>query len=329
MRGRSAHTPFPEDRVGKGHYHPDPEHGGSFAVKGGHFLSEDPAYFDAPFFSITKGEAMALDPQQRLVLESVYHALENAGLPLDTVSGSNTSVFVSGFNHDHLANLNTDPESTMKYKPTGTTNSLLSNRVSWFFDFKAPSVTLDTACSSSMVALHLGCQSLRARECDMSVISGVTVISFPTDIISMGHHGFLSPEGKCFSFDHRANGYARGEGVGSLVIKRLSDAINDGDTIRSVIRGIGVNQDGRTPGVSMPSSAAQESLMRKVYASARLGFEDTMMVEAHGTGTAAGDPIEAHAIARTFASRKSKIPLYVGAIKSGVGHLEGGAGVAG
>jgi acyl transferase domain-containing protein len=163
----------------------------------------------------------------------------------------------------------------------------------------------------------------------MSVISGVTMISFPTDIMSMGHHGFLSPEGKCFSFDHRADGYARGEGVGSLVVKRLSDAIRGRDTIRAVIRGIGVNQDGRTPGVSMPSSAAQESLMRKVYASAGLSFEDTMMVEAHGTGTAAGDPIEANAIARTFASRKSKIPLYVGAIKSGVGHLEGGAGVAG
>jgi acyl transferase domain-containing protein len=155
------------------------------------------------------------------------------------------------------------------------------------------------------------------------------MISFPTDIMSMGHHGFLSPEGKCFSFDHRADGYARGEGVGSLIVKRLSDAIRDGDTIRSVIRGIGVNQDGRTPGVSMPSSAAQESLMRKVYASAGLGFEDTMMVEAHGTGTAAGDPIEANALARTFAACKSKIPLYVGAIKSGIGHLEGGAGVAG
>lgn len=329
LKGRSAHTPFPADRIGQGHYHPDPEHGGSFAVKGAHFLSEDPALFDAPFFSITKGEVMALDPQQRVVLENVYHALENSGLSIHEVTGTNTSVFVSGFNHDHLAQLNTDPESTMKYKPTGTTNSLLSNRVSWFFDFKSPSVTLDTACSSSMVALHLGCQSLKSRECDMSVISGVTMISFPTDIMSMGHHGFLSQEGKSFSFDHRADGYARGEGVGSVIVKRLSDAIRDGNTIRAVIRGTGVNQDGRTPGISMPSSSAQESLMKKVYASAGLDFKDTMMVEAHGTGTAAGDPIEANAIAKTFASRKSDVPLYVGAIKSGIGHLEGGAGVAG
>ena len=329
LKGRSAHTGFPEDRIGAGHYHPDPEHGGSFAVKGAHFLSEDPAYFDAPFFNITKSEVMALDPQQRLVLENVYHSLEDAGLSVASVTGSNTSVFVSGFNHDHLANMNTDPETKLKYKPTGTTNSLLSNRVSWFFDFKAPSVTLDTACSSSMVALHLGCQSLRTKECDMSVISGVTVISFPTDILSMGHHGFLSSEGRSFSFDHRADGYARGEGVGSLVIKRLPDAIRDGNTIRAIIRGTGVNQDGRTPGISMPSSTAQEALIKKVYSSAGLEYHDTMMVEAHGTGTAAGDPLEASAIARSFASRKSTIPLHIGAIKSGIGHLEGGAGIAG
>lgn len=155
------------------------------------------------------------------------------------------------------------------------------------------------------------------------------MISFPTDITSMGHHGFLSQEGKCFSFDHRADGYARGEGVGTVIVKRLSDAIRDGNTIRAVIRGCGVNQDGRTPGISLPSSAAQESLIRSVYETAGLDFQNTMMVEAHGTGTAAGDPIEARAIARAFSSRKTDIPLFIGAIKSGIGHLEGGAGIAG
>lgn len=329
LKGRSAHTAFPADRIGGGHYHPDPEHGGSFAVKGGHFLSEDPALFDAPFFSVTKGEVMALDPQQRVVLENVYHALENAGLPIHAVSGTNTSVYVSGFNHDHLTWMNSDPESTMKYKPTGATNSLLSNRVSWFFDFKSSSVTLDTACSSSMVALHLGCQGLRTRESDMAVISGVTMISFPSDIVSMGHHGFLSQQGRCYSFDHRADGYARGEGVGSLIVKRLSDAVRDRNTIRAVIRGTGVNQDGRTPGISLPSATAQESLIRKVYSAAGLQLADTAMVEAHGTGTAAGDPIEASALARTFGASRTDTPIYVGALKSGIGHLEGGAGVAG
>ena len=155
------------------------------------------------------------------------------------------------------------------------------------------------------------------------------MISFPTDITSMGHHGFLSQDGRCFSFDHRANGYARGEGVGSVIVKRLSDAIRDGNTIRAVIRGTGVNQDGRTAGISLPSSEAQESLMRSVYRNAGLNFKDTHMVEAHGTGTAAGDPLEASAIARTFSSRGKDIPLYVGAIKSCIGHLEGGAGIAG
>lgn len=155
------------------------------------------------------------------------------------------------------------------------------------------------------------------------------MISFPTEIASTAHHGFLSQEGRCFSFDHRADGYARGEGVGTVILKRLSDALRDGDTIRAVVRGTGVNQDGRTAGISLPSSAAQESLMRSIYANSGLGFDETMMVEAHGTGTAAGDPIEASAIARTFASRSKDIPLFVGAIKSGIGHLEGGAGIAG
>ena len=151
----------------------------------------------------------------------------------------------------------------------------------------------------------------------------------PIDTTSMGHHGFLSPEGKCFSFDHRADGYARGEGVGTIIVKRLADALRDGDTIRAVVRGTGVNQDGKTAGITLPSSAAQERLMREVYASAGLNVVDTVMIESHGTGTAAGDPIEASAIARTFASRSIDIPLFVGAMKSGIGHLEGAAGIAG
>ncbi|WPH00651.1 iterative type I polyketide synthase [Acrodontium crateriforme] len=329
LRGRNAHTPFPEDRLGHGHYHPDPEHGGTHAVQGGHFMKEDPAYFDAPFFSITKGEAVVMDPQQRMTLESVYLALENSGLSIDKVASSNTSVFVSGFNHDHLQNMNADPETTLRYRSTGLTNSMLSNRVSWFFDLKGPSATLDTACSSSMVALHLGCQSLRTKETSMAVVSGVTVIAYPGDLTGMSYQGFLGQKGKCFSFDHRADGYARGEGVGTVIVKRISDAIRDGDTIRAVIRGSGVNQDGRTPGLTLPDSGAQERLIKSVYASAGLNLQDTAMVEAHGTGTTAGDPIEASAIARAFAGRKSKMPLFVGAIKSNTGHLEGAAGVAG
>lgn len=296
---------------------------------GGHFLAEDPAYFDSSFFSITKGEAMSLDPQQRVVLENVYLALENSSLTLEQVAGSNTSVYVSGFNHDHLAILNSDPETTLRHRVTGLTNSMHSNRVSWFFDLKGPSVTIDTACSSSMAALHLGSQSLRTGESNMSIITGVTILNYPGDINGMSHQGFLSPDGRCFSFDHRANGFARGEGVGTVIVKRLSDAVRDGDTIRAVVRGTGINQDGRTPGLTLPSSDAQERLIKTTYASAGLNFDDTMLVEAHGTGTRQGDAIEARGIAQAFSSRRKDRPLYLGSIKSSVGHLEGAAGVAG
>lgn len=246
------------------------------------------------------------------------------------VSSSNTSVFVSGFNHDHLAILNTDPELSIKYKPTGTSNSLLSNRVSWFFNLVGPSITLDTACSSSMVAMHLACQSLCCKESDMGIVSGVTIFNSPIDMVSMSHHGFLGKDGRCYSFDHRAEGYARGEGAGTVVVKRLRDALRDGNTIRGVIRGTASNQDGRTAGVALPSAVAQEALIRKVYSQSGLNFADTRMVESHGTGTAAGDPLEASAIARVFSSSRSpEEPMIVGAIKSVIGHMEGAAGIAG
>ncbi|CAG8889693.1 unnamed protein product [Penicillium egyptiacum] len=328
LQARSTWSSIPKERFNSdAFYHPDPEHGGTFHVQGGHYLSEDPAYFDGSFFNVTKNELLTLDPQQRLVLENVYHALENAGIPLTSAAGSNTSVFVSGFNHDYLGILNSDPETTLKYKPTGVTNAILSNRVSWFFDFKGPSMTIDTACSSSLVALHLAVQSLRARETNMAVVSGVSILENPVETIGMSHHGLLGTQGRSFSFDSRAEGYARGEGVGTVVVKPLSAAIRDGDTIRAVIRETGVNQDGRTPGITVPSADAQERLIREVYWRAGLDLEHTRFVEAHGTGTSTGDPIEAGALTRAFKCRR-ETPLYVGAIKSSIGHLEGGSGVA-
>ncbi|KXG54652.1 Acyl transferase/acyl hydrolase/lysophospholipase [Penicillium griseofulvum] len=328
LQARSTWSSIPKERFNSdAFYHPDPEHGGTFHVQGGHYLSEDPAYFDGSFFNITKTELLTLDPQQRLVLENVYHALENAGIPLTSAVGSNTSVFVSGFNHDYLGILNSDPETTLKYKPTGVTNAILSNRVSWFFDFKGPSMTIDTACSSSLVALHLAVQSLRAKETSMAVVSGVSILENPVETIGMSHHGLLGPQGRSFSFDSRAEGYARGEGVGTVVVKPLSAAIRDGDTVRAVIRETGINQDGRTPGITVPSADAQERLIREVYWRAGLDLELTRFVEAHGTGTSTGDPIEAGALARAFKCPR-ETPLYVGAIKSSIGHLEGGSGVA-
>ncbi|KAJ5674974.1 uncharacterized protein N7477_004908 [Penicillium maclennaniae] len=328
LQARSTWSPIPKERFNAAaFYHPDPEHGGTFHVQGGHFLAEDPAYFDGSFFNITRNELLTLDPQQRLVLENVFHALENSGISIADALGSNTSVFVSGFNHDYLGILNSDPETNIKYKPTGVTNSILSNRVSWFFDFKGPSMTIDTACSSSLVALHLAVQSLRARETNMALVSGVSILENPVETIGMSHHGLLGAQGRSFSFDARAEGYARGEGVGTVVLKPLSIAVRDGDTIRAVIRETGVNQDGRTPGITVPSAEAQERLIRQVYWRAGLDVAETRFVEAHGTGTPTGDPIEAGALARAFRCQRDT-PLYVGTIKSTIGHLEGGSGVA-
>ncbi|KAJ5591646.1 Acyl transferase/acyl hydrolase/lysophospholipase [Penicillium hispanicum] len=329
LQSRSTWSTIPEERFNAdAFYHPDPEHGGTFHVQGGHYLSEDPAHFDGPFFNITRNELLTLDPQQRLVMENVYHALENAGIPMASAVGSNTSVFVSGFNHDYLGILNSDPETAIKYKPTGVTNAILSNRVSWFFDFKGPSMTIDTACSSSLVALHLAVQSLRSRETNMALVSGVSILENPVETIGMSHHGLLGPQGRSFSFDSRAEGYARGEGVGTVVLKPLHAAVRDGDTIRAVIRETGVNQDGRTPGITVPSAEAQERLIREIYWRAGLDMAQTRFVEAHGTGTSTGDPIEAGALARAFKCHRDT-PLYIGTIKSTIGHLEGGSGVAG
>ncbi|KAB5585705.1 hypothetical protein GE09DRAFT_983703 [Coniochaeta sp. 2T2.1] len=330
MSGKSAMTPFPGDRINMdGHYHPDVEHGGTFHVKGGHFMRGDPAEFDNQFFSIPKNEVLSLDPQQRLLMENVYHALENAGIPLSQAVGSNTSVFSSGFNHDYLQLLGADPEIKLKYKPMGTSNSILSGRISWFFDFKGPSLTVDTACSSSMVAFHLGAQSLRDNESDMSIICGVNVFTYPTDWFGMDHHGFFAGDGKSYSFDHRASGYSRGEGVATVVLKPLAKALRDGDTIRAVVRATGLNQDGRTPGITLPSATAQETMIRSVYARGGLKLEETAYIEAHATGTAAGDPIEARAIAHSFETAKRDSPLVVGAVKSAIGHTEGASGLAG
>ena len=239
-----------------------------------------------------------------------------------------TSVFVSGFNHDYLQLLNHDPQGLAKYKPTGVGASIMANRISWFYDFKASSVVVDTACSGSMVAFHLGCQNLKNGESEMAVVTGINLIAWPTDYMAMSHYGFLSPDGKSYSFDHRANGYSRGEGVGTVILKRLSDAIRDGDTIRAVVRATGTNQDGRTPGITLPNGASQTALIRDVYAKAGLNPEETLFIEAHGTGTAAGDPIEARAIAQAFKTATRKDPMYIGAMKSQVGHLEGAAGIA-
>ncbi|KAF8850740.1 hypothetical protein BDZ45DRAFT_184816 [Acephala macrosclerotiorum] len=330
LKGRSAATEFPKNKMNvDAHYHPDPAHGGSMSCREAHLMKHNGSEFDAPFFSITKTEALSMDPQQRILMENVYEALENAGMLMDSVIGSETSVFVGAFTNDYQNILNTDPEMIMKYAPTGNSSSILSSRVSWFYDLKGCSLTLDTACSSSLVAFHLACQNLKENGAKMAIVNGTNIIEYPQTMFRMSNIGFLSPDGRCYSFDHRANGYSRGEGTGTIIIKRLKDALEDGNTIRAIVRGTGVNQDGRTPGITLPSKSAQENLIRSVYKNAGLDLSTTSYVEAHGTGTLAGDPVEAGAIAAAWSGRKSDTPLYIGAIKSNIGHLEGASGVAG
>ncbi|EKG15216.1 Beta-ketoacyl synthase [Macrophomina phaseolina MS6] len=330
VEGRSAWSEVPSSKWNhSAHYHPSAERAASTFIKGGHFLKENGKRFDAAFFNITRTEAMSMDLQQRIAMENVYEALENAGLRLEDVKGSRTSVFAGAFTDDTRAILNEDPDILLKYKPTGTSNSIISNRVSWFYDLRGCSLTLDTACSSSLVAFHLACNDLRQGASDMSIVCGVNVIESPETMYRMSNLGFLSPDGKCFSFDSRANGYSRGEGVGTIILKPVKAAIRDGDLIRAVVRGTGVNQDGRgTGGITLPNKQAQEELIRQVYRSFNLDMNATGFVEAHATGTPAGDPLEAGAIASAWQNRPAGNPLYVGAGKTNHGHLEGASGVA-
>ncbi|OAQ57609.1 polyketide synthase [Pochonia chlamydosporia 170] len=325
--GRSALCDIPENRFNiNAYYHPNNERQGTINVRKAHFMKRDVAAFDAPFFTMPIAEAQAMDPQQRMALECTYEALENAGIRMDNVNGSNTSCYVGCFTRDYSDMMACDPEDLPLYHGTGTGSAIMSNRISWFFNMKGPSVSLDTACSSSMVALHLGCQSLRTGETTMSIVGGTNLMLMPDIMGAMTRLHFLSPDGKCQSFDHKANGYSRGAGF--CVLKPLHLALKDGDVIRGVIRNSGVGQDGNTPGITLPSGEAQESLIRRVYAEAGLSMAHTSYAEAHGTGTPAGDPVEAGALSRTLgAARAPGDPLYIGSVKTNVGHLEGGSGL--
>ncbi|KAJ5183899.1 hypothetical protein N7492_001515 [Penicillium capsulatum] len=321
MAARSMHGPMPPTRMDASfYYHPSMEATGTSYSKGGYFLQSDPNEFDSPFFQLSEIDVMAMDPQQKMLLGNVYHALENAGIPLKDVVSSSTSVFVGCSNNDHLALANSDLLLALKGKGTGTSPSILANRISWFYDFQGTSQTIDTACSSSLVAFHQGCMD--------SIISGVNLMEHPSATIYLSSLGVLSPDGKCMSFDACANGYGRGEGLGTVIVKPLYAALQDGNRIRAIVRGTGSNQDGRTPGITVPSPTAQRQLICEVYKAADLDPARTGYVEAHGTGTPVGDPLEVQAISDALGVARDSL-LYIGSVKSVVGHLEGGAGIAG
>lgn len=294
--------------------------------------------FDTEFFGMTPVEAKATDPQQRLLMETVYEAVEAAGMTIEGLKGSDTAVYVGVMWCDYEANLFRDLQSVPKYSVTGTGRSSISSRLSYFFDWHGPSVTLDTACSSSLVALHLAIQTLRAGDSRTAVACGTNVIVGPEHYITMTKLQLLSPDSLSRMWDRDADGYARGDGVTAVVLKTLSNALADGDSIECIIRGTDVNHDGATPGMTMPSVSAQQALIRRTYNKAGLDplapGDQPQYFEAHGTGTPAGDSVEAEAISRAFfgdggSKDTRKTPLYVGSIKTVLGHTEGSAGIAG
>ena len=244
-------------------------------------MRQDVAAFDANFFSISHNEAMAMDPNQRFMLEVAYEAFENAGLPLETIAGTNTSCYIGNYTSDYREMLFRDSEAMRLYSMSGLGSELISNRVSWFYDLRGPSFTLGTACSSSLVAIHQGCQSLRTGESSTAIVGGSNLLLNPEMFIALSNQQFLAQDGRSKSFDIRGDGYGRGEGFAALVLKRVDDAIRDGDPIRAILRGTGVNQDGKTKSITVPSADAQADLIRSTYRSARLSLKDTHYFEAH------------------------------------------------
>ncbi|KAI1170868.1 putative hybrid NRPS/PKS enzyme [Nemania sp. FL0916] len=320
-------------------YHPQNHHHGTSNVRHSYFLDEDLRQFDAQFFAIKPTEANSIDPQQRLLLETVYEGLESAGLSIRQLRGSDTAVYVGVMSADFTDMIGRDTETFPTYFATGTARSILSNRLSYFFDWHGPSMTIDTACSSSLIAMHQAVQTLRSGESSVAVVAGSNLILGPEQYIAESKLQMLSPTGRSRMWDAAADGYARGEGVAAVVLKRLSQAIADGDHIECIVRETGVNQDGRTPGITMPSATAQAALIRSTYARAGLDLtkpsDRPQYFEAHGTGTPAGDPVEAEAINSAFFGedlgfkrKRHDDPLYVGSVKTVIGHLEGTAGLA-
>ncbi|KAL7793746.1 putative polyketide synthase [Trichoderma ceciliae] len=328
--GRSAWSEIPKERFhGDAFWSGGKKRHGSVS-KSGHFLKHDISQFDANFFNISGAEANAMDPQHRIALEVVYEALESAGYSIQSLAGTRTGVFMGHFTSDYKELVIGDTDAVPPYATTGLNKTSLANRISWTFDLRGPSFTLDTACSSSLVALHLACQSLRVGESDIAIVGGTNVLLNPDMFVAFSGQGFLSPDGKCKSFDVSGDGYGRGEGVAAVVLKRIDDAIVALDPLRAIIRATGSNQDGHTKSLTLPSADAQEALIRDVYRLAGLDFDHTSYVEAHGTGTQAGDTTETLALSRTIAKGRSPSNrLIVGSVKANIGHLEAASGLAG
>ncbi|MCA9976486.1 MAG: polyketide synthase, partial [Anaerolineales bacterium] len=330
--GVDAITEVPSQRWDiDAYYDPDPDAPGKMYTRWGGFI-DNVDQFDPAFFNVSPREAISMDPQQRLLLETSWEALESAGLAPDAVAGSKTGVFVgiSTGDYGQMQNQANDLGEIDAYVGTGTTFSVAAGRLAYVLGVHGPALAVDTACSSSLVALHLAAQSLRAKQSDMALAGGVSLILAPEGTIYMSKSRALAADGRCKTFDADADGYVRGEGCGVVVLKRLSDAQRDGDPILAVIRGSAINHDGRSSGLTVPNGAAQRAVIEAALADAGgLAPEQIAYVETHGTGTPLGDPIEVRALAATLGKgRAADNPLLLGAVKTNIGHLEAAAGIA-